>query len=472
MLQNKTLPPRIPSINERVLRAYLDKSLYSRSFKVNLFQIYLFLVILIIKQQRFFMTYLSTWNSFITLPFKVGHENITTACMQKQLFVIKRTFKDHAYKYEPPLHITPLSLQCRVALFAKGVILCLPIIGHIVSLALHHFSSSIFPEMPLDLEMKCSYRQKLEIVKLIYTNKPENLSNSSCIALANTLISHEDNIKLFTDYISQINLLEDPSLTRELMQKNPEAIEQIKNPLANQILNNDSTDNKFIVDLLDPLELNPVMSQEVIKELVLQTKNLSISQSMQRAIAHVVLEYDVIKQLFSDNTLNIALAKILLIQEKNIQLVIDNISCINLLEDLSFTQILFQGVSTPKQITQHLAKQILEKQTANKNFIVNLFESINLNPTKQEEVIQAILHQMNSTDDSHQIQIAIALAIVKKYRRGPVILMANIDKFTHTEELYNLLSKTTQGQGYIKNNINKFEISEEKKNGLQYATSA
>ena len=418
--------------------------------------------------------------SSIILPFQAGYENIITASAKpKELSVIKRTFEDNCYKYTLQSDSSLFSWQGRMSMFIKGITLCLPFIGHITSIALRRFSFPIFPEMPLDFAVKCSLKQKLEIAKWIYTNKPEGVNEATRLALAKILADDEEGLSLVINNIDQIGPIRDIELIRKIISKgieptqkiieqNPEVLKQIKSHFAKQILQQDPTDHKFITTLLDSLSLNENLTKTVIKELILQTKKVKISHQMQAAIIHVLkncADDSFIEQLLKDNDSNIALADILLSNEEGCNLVIANIVHINLLQNMAFSQKLFQKNPIPEQIKQHFAKQILQQDPIDHKFIIHLFDKL-LNEPSQAEVIRELLRKMRSYTPSDQMQAAIAHTIIKKYPIGPNFLLSNISQFNHTQELADILVEMLAGKTYIANNIDKFNLLEEEKNSL------
>lgn len=116
---------------------------------------------------------------------------------------------------------------------------------------------------------------------------------------------------------------------------------------------------------------------------------------------------------------------------------------------IDFTQKLFQINPIPEQIKQCFAKQILQQDSGDCEFIIKWFNSLNFNQTIQEEVIKELLCQMGSS--SEQMQVAIAHTIIEKCPSGPNFLLDNIVSFE---------------KAYIANNMNKFNLSEEQKNNL------
>lgn len=420
-----------------------------------------------------------TLSSSIILPFQAGYENVVTASGKpRELIAIKRIFEDNHYKYNLQSDNSLLSWQGRVSMLIKGIALCLPLIGHITSIALRSFSSSIFPEMPLDFAIKCSPKQKLEIAKLIYTTKLEATDDATRLALAKILANDEDGLNLVIDNIDQLDPIKDIKLTRKIIskgieptkkiiQQNPEILEQIKSHFAKQILQRNPTDCKFITTLFDSLNLNEDSAKKVIKEIILQAKEVKLSHQMQAAIIHVLNNRttdDFIKQLLTDGAINIALADILLSSEKGCNLVIANISSIKLFQDTVFTRKLFQKNPIPREIKQHLAKQILETVPTDRGFIMHLFDDLQLNDPSQTEAIKELLRQIRSSSD--QMQVAIAHTIMERYSRGPEFLVRNIDLFNHTQALADILIEAAPGKAYIINNIDKFNLLEEQKISL------
>ncbi|MEK7339965.1 MAG: hypothetical protein AABZ92_04535, partial [Verrucomicrobiota bacterium] len=316
------------------------------------------------------------------------------------------------------------------------------------------------------------------IAKCIYADRPEVINEATRLALANILANDEDGLNLVIDNIDQLDPIKDIKLTRKIIskgieptkkiiQQNPEILEQIKSHFAKQILQRNPTDCKFITTLFDSLNLNEDSAKKVIKEIILQAKEVKLSHQMQAAIIHVLNNRttdDFIKQLLTDGAINIALADILLSSEKGCNLVIANISSIKLFQDTVFTRKLFQKNPIPKEIKQHLAKQILEIVPTDRGFIIHIFDHLQLNANSQTEVIKELLYQMRSSSD--QMQIAIVHTIIERYSRGPAFLMSNIGLFNHTQELADILTKTSVGKTYIADNINKFNLSEEQKISL------
>lgn len=391
----------------------------------------------------------------ISLPFQAGCERIK-ASKTKELFVIKRIFENNRYKYELQLNKGLCSLQYRVSMITKGLLLLLPFIGHITSVIMR-FSSTIFLEMPLDYTIKCSSKEKLEVAKFIYKDKLEMLNDVTRMTLATILLDNEEGFQLVMENDSQG--------FQKIIQQKPIYLEQVKTHLAKYILKKDPTDPNFIIHLFSSLNLDEDLQQKMIKELILQTKTSMLSHQMQAAIYYTALQYPtLVQQLLINSDTNIALADILLSNENGVSLVIDNIHQINLFQDTVFTQKIFQINPIPGQIKQHFVKQILKKDPRDCKFIINLFHSLNFNKATQEEIIKELLLQMKDSTD--KMQIAIAHTVVEKHSRGPAFLTNNVHLFTHTQELGYLLIETAPGKIYVRNNIIKFKISEEQKNSL------
>lgn len=390
----------------------------------------------------------------ISLPFQAGYESIK-ASKSKELFVIKRTFKAHSYELQ--LDKKPCSLQCRVSLITKGILLLLPFIGHITIFTMRFFSSTIFLEMPLDCTIKCSSKEKLEIAKFIYRDKLERVNDTTRMTLATILLDNEEGLHLV--------MANDLQGFQKIIQQKPDLLEQVKTHLAKFLLKKNPKDRDFIIHLFRSLNLDEDAQQKVIKELILQTKSSSLSHQMQAAIYHTALLYPAfIQQLLTDRAINIALANILLSNENSFPLVIDNIHQIDLFQDTVFTKKIFQINPIPKQLKQHFVQQILKKYSTDCTFIIRLFDDLHFNSATQIEFIKELLLQMKDTTEN--IQVAIAHTVMEKYPRGPVFFVENAHFFTHTQKIADLLEETAYGKLYIRNNITKFKISEEQKNSL------
>ena len=132
---------------------------------------------------------------------------------------------------------------------------------------------------------------------------------------------------------------------------------------------------------------------------------------------------------------------------------------------MAFSKKLFQKNPIPEQVKQHFAEQILQQDPIDHKFIIHLFDKL-LNEPSQAEVIGELLRQMRSSTPSDQMQAAIAHTIIKKYPRGPRVLLSNINQFNHTQELADILVEMLAGKTYIANNIDKFNLLEEEKNSL------
>ncbi|MGL4540225.1 MAG: hypothetical protein ACRCU0_04535 [Candidatus Rhabdochlamydia sp.] len=395
--------------------------------------------------------------SFINLPFQAGYESIQ-ASKSKELFVVKRRiFEGNRYKYELQLNKGLCSLQHRVSMVTKGILLLLPFIGHITSVIMRLFSSTIFLEMPLDCTIKCSSKEKLEIAKFIYKDKLEMVNDATRMTLATILLDNEEGFHLV--------MTNDPKGFQKIIQQKPTYLEQIKIHLAKYILKKNPTDPNFIIHLFSSWNLPEDLQQKMIKELILQTKTSTLSHQMQAAIYHTALQYPIlVQQLLINNDTNIALANVLLNNKNGVSLVIANIHQINLFQDTAFTHKIFQINPIPGQIKQHFVKQILKKDPADCKFIIHLFHSLNFNKATQEEIIKELLLQMKDSTD--KMQVAIAHAVIEKHPRGPAFLANNVHLFTHTQKLGHLLVETAPGKTYVRNNITKFKISEEQKNSL------
>lgn len=223
-------------------------------------------------------------------------------------------------------------------MFAKGFALCLPFIGHITSIALRCFSSSIFPEMPLDFAIKCSYEQKLAIAKQIYTDKPEEVNEAARLALANILADDVEGLDLLVAHILYLDLTTNKEFSLKIIQQKPEVLDQIKSPrFAKQILKKDPKNPKFIVDLFNSLNFNKATQEAVIKKIICQIDS-STSGQMQIAIAHTIIEKHFRGPGFLLNNINQfnhtqELADLLLETSVGKTYIADNIDKFNLLEE-------------------------------------------------------------------------------------------------------------------------------------------
>lgn len=374
--------------------------------------------------------------------------------------------------------------------FALAIIQKKPEVLNEINLCDHEVANRI-----LDLLEHFTPEQKLAAAKQFYRDKPE-IDRPDRLALAEILAADKEGLALLLANLSYLGLEEDTDFFLEFIQKKPKVLEHIitnpqiseqifakitdqnlreivndniinflensKSHIAEQLLQKQAMDYRFIANWLDSLRSNEDLIKVFIRELILQTRKVEPSDQMKLAIIYALTTLtnnDFIEDLLKDKKINIHLANILLRDEDSRKLVIDNIQYLDLLQNTRFSQKLFQVNPIPEQIRDCFATQILQQDPTDREFIISLFDSLNFNSGTCVEIIDELLQKMDSSSD--QMQIAIAHTIKKRHPETSNFLLTKAASFTHTQEFKDFLVEIPGGQLYIKDNSSKFDLLDE-----------
>ena len=346
----------------------------------------------------------------ILLPFQAGYENIITASGKpRELCVIKRIFENNHYRYDLQLDNSLFSQWGRVSIFAKGVALCLPVIGHITSIVLRCFSSSIFPDLPLDFAMKCSPKQKLHIAKCLYRDKPENVDQATRLTLAKILAADKEGLDILLANLCYLDLTIDPVFSLKIILENPKLIYQHYHDVtfAQQLFRLEkmaSSENKLIIaqhfiDLpidnilgLDLME-NEEFALAIIKnnpEALKLVSDSEFSQTILNLLKNASPEdkLAIAKQFYLnqpeiDQYDRLALAEILAADKEGLDILLANLSYLDLMANPKFSM----------NIIQEKPELLDEIERYSPDFLKYLTENFNYCQFDNEEFALAIIQK-------------------------------------------------------------------------------